>query len=78
MSYIMEKKKIISYLDLEVYQRSYDSCLRVMKEIILKLLESEKYDLRDQLSRSSKAILRLIAEGFAKKTSESRIPKIFE
>ncbi len=41
--------------------------LRVMKELILKLPPSEKYDLKDQLSRSCKAIPRLIAEGFAKK-----------
>ena len=37
-----------------------------MSKIIPKLPESEKYDLKDQLSRSSKAIPRLIAEGFEK------------
>jgi len=31
------------------------------------LPDSERYDLKDQLSRSSKAVPRLIAEGFAKK-----------
>lgn len=35
--------------------------------ILPKLPECEKYDLKDQLSRASKAIPRLIAEGFAKK-----------
>ena len=38
-----------------------------MTQIIPKLPESEKYDLKDQLSRSCKAIPRLIAEGYAKR-----------
>ncbi len=38
-----------------------------MGELIPKLPEKEKFDLKDQLSRSSKAIPRLIAEGYAKK-----------
>jgi four helix bundle protein len=63
----MEKKKILSYEDLDVYQRAYRCCIRVMKEIIPYLPESEKYDLKDQLSRSSKSVPRLISEGFAKK-----------
>jgi len=63
----MEKQKIISYQDLEVYQRTYKSCLIVMQQIIPKLPDSEKFDLKDQLSRSSKVVPRLIAEGFAKK-----------
>ena len=41
--------------------------LLVMKEIVPKLPDSEKYDLKDQLSRSCKAIPRLIAEGYAKR-----------
>ncbi|MBI2888850.1 MAG: four helix bundle protein [Candidatus Liptonbacteria bacterium] len=63
----MRANPIKSYRDLEVYQRSYKAMLRVMKELILKLPPSEKYDLKDQVSRSCKAIPRLIAEGFAKK-----------
>jgi len=63
----MEKQKIISYQDLEVYQRTYKSGLIVMQQIIPKLPDSEKFDLKDQLSRSSKVVPRLIAEGFAKK-----------
>ncbi len=63
----MEKEKIASYKDLKVYQRAYNACLIVMKEIVPKLPASEKYDLGSQLSRSSKAIPRLIAEGYAKK-----------
>lgn len=61
------KKPIYSFRDLEVYQDSYKAMLAVVHQILPKLPESEKYDLKDQLSRSSKAIPRLIAEGFAKK-----------
>lgn len=41
--------------------------LIVHKQILPKLPEKEKYDLEDQLSRSSKAVPRLIAEGYTKK-----------
>lgn len=74
----MEKKKITSYKDLEVYERSYNSCLIVMKQIVPKLPDSEKYDLKDQLSRSSKAIPRLIAEGFAKKHQKAGFQKYLD
>ena len=56
-----------SFHDLEVYQKSYKACLLVMAKIIPVLPSSEKFDLKDQLSRSCKAVPRLIAEGYAKK-----------
>ena len=74
----MDKKKIITYRDLEVYQRAYNTCLLVMKNIVTKLPESEKYDLKDQLSRSSKAVPRLIAEGFAKKHQKAGFQKYLD
>jgi len=74
----MEKQKIISYKDLEVYQRAYNACLIVMKEIIPKLPDTEKFDLKDQLSRSSKAVPRLIAEGFAKKHQKAGFQKYLD
>lgn len=74
----MEKKKITSYKDLEVYERLYKACLIVMQQIIPKLPESEKYDLKDQLSRSSKAIPRLIAEGYAKKHQKAGFQKYLD
>lgn len=40
--------------------------LIVMKELLPYLPPSEKYDLNDQISRSCKAIPRLIAEGYAR------------
>lgn len=61
------KKRITSFRDLEVYQNTYRACIEVMTKIVPKLPESEKYDLKNQLARSSKAIPRLIAEGYAKK-----------
>jgi len=70
------KKKIISFRDLEVYQKAYSAALELMRNIVPKLPESEKYDLRDQLSRSSKAIPRLIAEGLCQASSKVRFSKI--
>ncbi len=61
------KKPIKSFRDLEVYQNSYAAMLRVMKEILPKIPQEEKYDLKDQLRRSCKASPRLIAEGYAKR-----------
>jgi four helix bundle protein len=62
-----EQKKITSFKDLKVYQGSYQLCIEVMKEILPKLPESERHDLKNQLSRSTKAVPRLIAEGYAKR-----------
>ena len=72
------KNKIKSYKDLDVYQRAYNACLSVMKNITPKLPNEEKYDLRDQLSRSSKAIPRLIAEGHAKKHQRAGFQKYLD
>jgi len=41
--------------------------MRIFREVLIKLPDSERYDLKDQLSRSCKAVPRLIAEGYAKK-----------
>ncbi|MGA2318810.1 MAG: four helix bundle protein [Thermodesulfobacteriota bacterium] len=54
------KKKITSFRDLEVYQNTYKACIEVMTKIIPNLPESEKFDLKKQLSSSAKAIPRLI------------------
>jgi four helix bundle protein len=67
---IMEEEadKIIrSFKDLIVFKNTYEAMLKVMKELIPFLPESEKYDLKSQLSRSCNAIPRLIAEGYAKR-----------
>lgn len=61
-----DKKSITSFKDLQVYQNSYKACIKVMAQIIPNLPDSEKFDLKKQLSSSVKAIPRLIAEGYAK------------
>jgi len=70
-----ERKPITSFRDLEVYQNSYRAMLLVMREIIPKLPGLEKFDLKNQLSRSCKAIPRLIAEGYAKRHQKSGFQK---
>lgn len=72
------KKRIYSFRDLEVYQDSYKNMLVIARQILPKLPQSEKYDLTDQLSRSSKAIPRLIAEGFAKKHQKAGFQKYLD
>jgi four helix bundle protein len=76
MSYDYLNKKIKSYRDLDVYQRAYKASIIVMTKILPNLPANEKHDLVNQLSRSTKAVPRLIAEGFAKKTSKVGLPKI--
>src|SRR3989344_5987483 len=61
------RKSIKSFKDLIVYQNLYKAMIVVNIEIIPKLPKDEKFDLRDQMSRGSKAAPALIAEGFAKR-----------
>ncbi len=49
-----------------------------MKQVIPELPESEKYDLKDQLSRSCKAIPRLIAEGYGKRHQKAGFQKYLD
>ncbi len=74
----LNKKPITSFKDLIVYQNTYEAMLKVMKEVITKLPDCEKYDLKDQLSRSCKAIPRLIAEGYAKRQQKAGFRKYLE
>ncbi|MDD3607264.1 MAG: four helix bundle protein [Candidatus Moranbacteria bacterium] len=70
--------KIKSYTDLDVYRRSYELSIIVCTKIIIKLPLEEKFDLADQLRRSSKAIPRLIAEGFGKKHQKKGYQKYLD
>ena len=72
------KKPITSFRDLEVYQNTYEAMLLVVREILPKLPNEERYDLRDQLSRSSKAIPRLIAEGYGKRHQKAGFQKYID
>lgn len=49
-----------------------------MKEIVPNLPDSERYDLKDQLSRSCKSIPRLIAEGYAKRHQRAGFQKYID
>ena len=52
--------------------------LFVMKEIVPQLPDSEKYDLKNQLSRACKSIPRLIAEGYAKRHQKAGFQKYID
>lgn len=69
---------IKNFKDLEVYQKTYQAMLIVHKNILPKLPNCEKYDLEDQLRRSTKAIPRLIAEGYAKKHQKAGFQKYLD
>lgn len=61
------RKPIKSFQDLDVYQRLFNLMTKVHKQILPMLPAEEKFGLVDQLRRSSKASLALLAEGFAKR-----------
>jgi len=73
-----DKKTIKSFRDLEVYRNTYGASLEMAREILPKLPESEKFDLKDQLSRSTKAVPRLIAEGYAKRHQKAGFQKYLD
>lgn len=73
-----EKPRITSFNDLEVYRNTYNAMLVVMKEIITRLPDNERYDLKDQLSRACKSIPRLIAEGYAKRHQKRGFQKYID
>ena len=72
---IHDKKPIRSFRDLDVYQNAYKAMLVVHKQILPKLPPHEKFDLFSQLSRSTKAVPRLIAEGYTKKHQKAGFQK---
>lgn len=74
----MAGRPIQGFEDLEVFQNSYSASLIVMKEIVPRLPMNERYDLADQLSRSCKAIPRLIAEGYGKRHQKLGFHKYLE
>ena len=55
-----------SYRDLKVYQKSFDFAMNIF-EITKKFPAEEKYELTDQIRRSSRAICRAIGEGYRKR-----------
>ena len=55
-----------SFRDLTVYKKAFDLAMRVF-EITKKFPPEEKYELTDQIRRSSRAICRAIGEGYRKR-----------
>ena len=72
------KKSIRSFQDLEVYKGAYQAMLDVFKHILPRLPVEEKYDLVDQLRRSTKAVPRLIAEGYSKRHQKKGFQKYLD
>lgn len=65
---------IQGFKDLKVYQESYELAL-IINRAILRLPNSEKYDLVDQMRRASKSVPANTAEGYAKRLSEKEFRK---
>lgn len=74
----MTRKPIRSFRDLEVYQNTYAVSIQVIAKILPKLPKEESYDLATQLRRSTKAIPRLIAEGYSKKHQKRGFQKYLD
>ncbi len=70
--------KIHSFKDLDVYKCSYEAAISVIGKVLPKLPKEERFDLVDQLRRSSKAIPRLIAEGYAKRHQNKGFQKYLD
>jgi len=73
-----KKTPIRSFHDLEVYQVSYRAAILTCQKIVLNLPTEEKFDLSDQLRRSSKAVPRLISEGYAKRHQKRGFQKYLD
>lgn len=72
------KKPIRSFHDLKVYKSAYQAMLDAFKHILPTLPVEEKYDLVDQLRRSTKAVPRLIAEGHSKRHQKKGFQKYLD
>ena len=55
-----------SFRDLTVYNKAFDLAMRIF-EITKKFPSEEKYELTDQIRRSSRAVCRAIGEGYRKR-----------
>jgi len=73
-----DSKPIRTFRDLEVYQTAYQAMLDTFRSILSALPAEEKYDLVDQLRRSTKAIPRLIAEGHSKRHQKKGFQKYLD
>jgi len=69
---------IRSFKDLDVYNNLYKASLIVLKEIIPKLPEEEKFNLKDQLRRACMAPCAIIAEGYSRKNQKKAWKKYLD
>lgn len=74
----MNSKPAYSFLDLDIYKNTYQASITVHLKVVPSLPEEEKFDLKPQMRRSSKAIPALIAEGYAKKNHKKSWKKYLE
>ena len=72
------REPIRSFRDLEIYQNTYAASIEVNTKVVPKLPGEERDDLANQLRRSSKAIPRLIAEGYSKKHQKRGFQKYLD
>lgn len=70
-------KKIVSFRDLDVYQRSYRASVQALP-LINFLRKIREFDTADQLSRCTKAVPALIAEGYAKRFQPKHLDKYID
>lgn len=66
---------IKGFQDLEVYKESYHMVVKIHQNLLPFLPRKERWDLVNQLRRSTKAIPALIAEGYAKKNQINNFRK---
>ena len=66
----MEKKKIKTYRDLNVYELSFELAMEMFR-ISAKFPKEERYGLADQMKRASRSIPANLAEGWAKRKFEN-------
>ena len=61
------KKSFNHAYELDVYKRMFGLSKVVIKKVIPRLPQEEKYDLADQMRRASKAAVAILSEGFPKR-----------
>ena len=61
-----ERKRIITYKDLDVYQRSMNLAMKIF-EITKRFPVEEKYSLTDQIRRSSRSVCANMGEAWRKR-----------
>ncbi len=71
------ERVIKSFLDLDVYKRSYRAGVKSQKLVVF-LRQIKGFGEADQLSRSSKAVPALIAEGYAKRYQVKHLQKYID